>query len=160
MVIWSRRIDRVNRLQCFYGVMPQAFKIIGSLSQLLQRSLRARHWYQDLLRSSVKRCVSTLAETPAYLPTEERGQLYVAGVNWLLFLGCTGIVLYFQKSTNMEAAYGLAITLCMIATPYYSRTILLRNGCGRSDIRYLFVYSPSRSVSWSQTWRNSLMVVL
>lgn len=49
-------------------------------------------------------------------PTEERGQLFVPGVNLLLFLGCTGIVLYFQKSTNMEAAYGLAITLCMIAT--------------------------------------------
>jgi KUP system potassium uptake protein len=49
-------------------------------------------------------------------PTEERGQLYVPGVNFILFFGCTGIVLYFQKSSNMEAAYGLAITLCMIAT--------------------------------------------
>lgn len=49
-------------------------------------------------------------------PTEERGQLYIPGINLILFLGCTGVVLYFKKSTNMEAAYGLAITMCMIAT--------------------------------------------
>jgi KUP system potassium uptake protein len=31
-------------------------------------------------------------------------------------VGCIGIVLYFQKASNMEAAYGLAITVTMIAT--------------------------------------------
>jgi KUP system potassium uptake protein len=55
-------------------------------------------------------------------PTEERGQLYIAGINMLLFLGCCGIVLYFRKSSSMDSAYGLAITLCMIAT-----TILFAN---------------------------------
>lgn len=49
-------------------------------------------------------------------PTEERGQLYIPGINSILFIGCIGIVLYFRESSNMEAAYGLAITLCMIAT--------------------------------------------
>jgi KUP system potassium uptake protein len=34
----------------------------------------------------------------------------------LLFIGCIGIVLYFQKASNMEAAYGLAITVTMIST--------------------------------------------
>ncbi|MGE5519878.1 MAG: KUP/HAK/KT family potassium transporter, partial [Candidatus Dadabacteria bacterium] len=55
-------------------------------------------------------------------PSEARGQLYVPGINLLLFIGCCGIVLHFQKATNMEAAYGLAITMCMIAT-----TILFAN---------------------------------
>src|SRR5205085_6053612 len=49
-------------------------------------------------------------------PTEARGQLYIPAINLLLFAGCIGVVLYFQKASNMEAAYGLAITLCMIAT--------------------------------------------
>ncbi|NNV53927.1 KUP/HAK/KT family potassium transporter [Limnovirga soli] len=49
-------------------------------------------------------------------PTEARGQLYVGGINLLLFLGCCGIVLYFKDSTSMAAAYGLAITMCMIST--------------------------------------------
>src|SRR5258705_647980 len=49
-------------------------------------------------------------------PTEAKGQLYVPAVNFLLFFGCAGIVLFFQKASNMEAAYGLAITVTMIAT--------------------------------------------
>jgi KUP system potassium uptake protein len=49
-------------------------------------------------------------------PTEERGQLYIPGINTLLLIGCVGITLYFRTSSNMEAAYGLAITLCMLAT--------------------------------------------
>lgn len=53
-------------------------------------------------------------------PTDLKGQLYIPSINWLLFVGCVGIVLHFEESGNMEAAYGLAIVLCMIMT-----TILL-----------------------------------
>lgn len=53
-------------------------------------------------------------------PTELKGQLYIPSINWLLFLGCVGVVLHFEQSSNMEHAYGLAIILCMIMT-----TILL-----------------------------------
>jgi KUP system potassium uptake protein len=49
-------------------------------------------------------------------PSDQKGQLYVPSINWLLWLGCTGVVLYFKESSNMEAAYGLAITLTMIMT--------------------------------------------
>jgi KUP system potassium uptake protein len=49
-------------------------------------------------------------------PSDQKGQLYVPSINWLLWAGCVGVVLYFQKSTNMEAAYGLAITITMIMT--------------------------------------------
>ena len=49
-------------------------------------------------------------------PTELKGQLYIPSINWLLLLGCIGIVIYFEKSENMEHAYGLAIILCMIMT--------------------------------------------
>jgi KUP system potassium uptake protein len=49
-------------------------------------------------------------------PTEARGQLFIGGINVLLFLGCCAIVLFFKNSTNMAAAYGLAITMCMIST--------------------------------------------
>jgi len=49
-------------------------------------------------------------------PSELRGQVYVPALNWLLFIGCCGVVLYFRESHNMEAAYGLAITLTMLMT--------------------------------------------
>lgn len=49
-------------------------------------------------------------------PTDQKGQIYIPSINWLLLLGCIGVVLYFKKASNMEAAYGLAIVLCMIMT--------------------------------------------
>jgi len=49
-------------------------------------------------------------------PTEEKGQIYIPSINWLLLAGCIGVVLYFEKASNMEHAYGLAIVLTMIMT--------------------------------------------
>lgn len=49
-------------------------------------------------------------------PTDQKGQIYIPSINWLLLAGCIGIVLYFEESSKMEAAYGLAIVLCMIMT--------------------------------------------
>lgn len=49
-------------------------------------------------------------------PTDLKGQLYIPSINWLLLTGCIGIVLYFEESGKMGAAYGLAIVLCMIMT--------------------------------------------
>ncbi|MBA5792072.1 KUP/HAK/KT family potassium transporter [Flavobacterium sp. xlx-214] len=53
-------------------------------------------------------------------PSVIKGQLYIPSTNWLMCLGCILVVLYFKESSNMEAAYGLAIVMCMIST-----TILL-----------------------------------
>jgi len=53
-------------------------------------------------------------------PSEVRGQLYIPAINWALFAGCVGAVLYFKESKNMEAAFGLSVTLTMLMT-----TILL-----------------------------------
>lgn len=49
-------------------------------------------------------------------PTVERGQTFIPGINLLLFLGCVGVTLYFRKSSNMDAAYGLAIVTTFIMT--------------------------------------------
>jgi KUP system potassium uptake protein len=53
-------------------------------------------------------------------PSETKGQLYIPLVNTIMWIGCSAVVLYFQTSSHMEAAYGLAITLTMLMT-----TILL-----------------------------------
>lgn len=53
-------------------------------------------------------------------PTELKGQIYIPSVNNILWFGCILMVLYFQNSTNMEAAYGFSITIAMMMT-----TILL-----------------------------------
>ena len=45
--------------------------------------------------------------------SEERGQIYMPSVNWALLLGCIGLVLGFQNSSRLSAAYGIAVTLTM-----------------------------------------------
>ena len=49
-------------------------------------------------------------------PTRIRGQVYLPFVNWSLWIMCSLVVVFFKESSNMEAAYGLAITLTMIMT--------------------------------------------
>ena len=49
-------------------------------------------------------------------PPEMKGQIYIPSVNILLWVGCVLVVLYFQSSTNMEAAYGFSITVAMLMT--------------------------------------------
>jgi len=48
--------------------------------------------------------------------SRERGQIYIPHVNWALMLACSGLVLGFQSSSNMAAAYGIAVTLTMLST--------------------------------------------
>ena len=67
-------------------------------------------------------------------PTDLKGQLYIPSINWLLFLGCVGIVLHFEESSNMEHAYGLAIVLCMIMT-----TILLNYYLIMKRVKWYFI---------------------
>ncbi|RZL14997.1 MAG: potassium transporter Kup [Pedobacter sp.] len=50
-------------------------------------------------------------------PSEQKGQIYVPSINWLLCIGCIIIVLIFKGSSdNMEGAYGLAINATFLAT--------------------------------------------
>ena len=62
-------------------------------------------------------------------PSEQKGQLYVPSVNWLLCAGCVGVVLLFKESANMEAAYGLSITVAMLMT-----TLLVANFLRRKKL--------------------------
>jgi KUP system potassium uptake protein len=49
-------------------------------------------------------------------PATEKGQVYVPAINTILFIGCLVVVALFKKSTNMEGAYGLAISIDMLMT--------------------------------------------
>lgn len=71
-------------------------------------------------------------------PTEQKGQIFVPTINFLLWAGCVFIVYYFKKSTNMEAAYGLAITLCMLMTTVLFGTYLRVRR--RANPFWVFIY--------------------
>ena len=47
---------------------------------------------------------------------EEHGQIYIPQMNMLLAIGCISLVLGFRGSAALASAYGIAVTLAMIAT--------------------------------------------
>jgi KUP system potassium uptake protein len=68
-------------------------------------------------------------------PSEARGQIFIPGINTLLFAGCVAIVLIFKESSKMEAAYGLAIVTTMLMT-----TVLFANYMVLHRIKKRFIY--------------------
>jgi KUP system potassium uptake protein len=74
-------------------------------------------------------------------PTFVMGQVYVPFVNWLLWIACTLVIISFQQSENMSAAYGLAITLTEIMTTCLLSYYLLQKGINhRLILLLLMVY--------------------
>jgi len=68
----------------------------------------------------------------------EEGQIYVPFINWLLLVGCIGVVIGFRTSTNLAAAYGLAVTGTMaITTVLFYRVLRDRMGWSALTARSL-----------------------
>ena len=58
-------------------------------------------------------------------------------VNWLLMVGCVGLVLGFRTSSNLAAAYGIAVTMTMaITTLLFFRRRSPTGGSGRGRRRW------------------------
>jgi KUP system potassium uptake protein len=101
----------------FIGIMPQWFKLAGIIIATTAAIIASQALISGsfTLISEAMR-LNLWPKMKIHYPTEEKGQLYIPGISLLLYIGCVAIVLYFQKSANMGAAYGLAITMCMIST--------------------------------------------
>lgn len=69
------------------------------------------------------------------------GQVYLPLVNWVLAAGCIGLVLGFQQSSSLAAAYGIAVTATMFVTTllFYK---LLRLNWGWSATRAMALCLP------------------
>ncbi len=126
----------------FYGVMPHWFLYFGiaiatGAAIIASQALISGSF--TLISESMR--LNLWPKLKIVYPTEARGQLYIPAVNLLLFIGCVGITLHFRKAANMEAAYGLAITLCMIATSIlFANFLVLRRVKSGLIILYLAVY--------------------
>lgn len=120
----------------FIGIMPQWFKLAGIIISTLAAIIASQALISGsfTLISEAMR-LNLWPKMKIQYPTEEKGQLYIPGISLLLYVGCVGIVLYFQKSANMGAAYGLAITMCMIST-----SILFANYLVSKRIFSIWIY--------------------
>jgi len=123
-------------INAFYDMMPQWFVIPGVIiatsaaiiaSQamitgsftLISEAMRLNLWPKFKIR----------------YPSEEKGQLFIPSLNFFMFLGTVGVVLYFKTSSRMEAAYGLAIIMTMLMT-----TILFSNYMVSLRVKPIYIY--------------------
>jgi KUP system potassium uptake protein len=132
----------VSQLNAFYGIMPQGFRIIGIVIATVAAIIASQALISGsfTLISEAMR-LNLWPKVKIRYPSEERGQVYIRAINFLLFTGCVSVVLYFQRSSRMEGAYGLAITLCMIATSIlFANFLVLRRTNPILVYLYLAVY--------------------
>ncbi|SHJ49600.1 KUP system potassium uptake protein [Hymenobacter daecheongensis DSM 21074] len=109
--------EQLNGRNPFYELMPPWFLLIGIGIATIAAIIAS----QALITGSFTLVAEAIRlnmwpKVRLNYPTDVKGQLYVPSMNRLLLLGCIGVVLYFRESSNMEAAYGLAITLTMLMT--------------------------------------------
>jgi KUP system potassium uptake protein len=113
----------------FFSIMPQWFLLIGILISTAAAIIAS----QALISGSftlISEAVSLnfWPQVKIMNPTFVKGQVYLPFVNWSLWLLCSLVVLFFRESSNMEAAYGLAITITMIMTTLLLANYLYQNG--------------------------------
>ena len=56
----------------------------------------------------------------------EIGQIYIPFMNWALFVGVIWLVLTFKTSSNLAAAYGIAVTATMVITTLLAMLVAVR----------------------------------
>lgn len=119
----------------FYLIMPDWFQPFGIVIATLAAVIASQALISGsftLINEAMR--LNFWPKVRINFPTDVKGQLYIPSINWLLFLGCVGIVLHFEESSNMEHAYGLAIVLCMIMT-----TILLNYYLIMKRVKWYFI---------------------
>lgn len=107
----------------FYQMIPRGFLIYGIIISTFAAIIASQALISGsftLVSEAIK--LNLFPKLHTLYPSSLKGQLYIPAINRILCIVCIGIVLHFQSSDKMEAAYGLAITVTMLMT-----TILLFN---------------------------------
>lgn len=117
----GKLMDEVAResqgINAFYDLMPEWFIVPGVIIATSAAVIASQAMVSGsfTLISEAMR-LNLWPKMKVNYPTEAKGQIFIPGINLLLFAGCVCVVLYFRQSDRMEAAYGLAIITTMIMT--------------------------------------------
>ena len=109
----------------FFSIMPSWFLITGIIVATLAAIIAS----QALISGSYTLISEAISlnfwpKIKINYPTNIKGQMYIATINWMLYACCFFVVIFFQRSSNMEAAYGLSITITMLMTTLLLSTYL------------------------------------
>ena len=126
-------------INAFYDLMPEWFVLIGVAIATIAAIIASQAMVSGsfTLISEAMR-LNLWPKLKIKYPSEERGQLFVPAINTMMFIGCIGVVLYFRTSSRMEAAYGLAIIITMLATTVLYANYMVMHRV-KSWLIYLFI---------------------
>jgi KUP system potassium uptake protein len=110
-------LSEAKNVNVFYTIMPSWFLIPGviiatSAAVIASQALISGSY--TLISEAIT--LNVWPKIRVLYPSSVKGQVYIPFVNWLLWISCSFVVIYFGESSNMEAAYGLSITITMIMT--------------------------------------------
>lgn len=132
----GQTMDSFKSSNPFFAIMPESFLPYGIVIATIAAVIASQALISgsfSLINEAMR--LNLWPKVKVKYPSELKGQLYIPSLNWLLLAGCIGIVLYFRESSNMGAAYGLAIVLCMLMT-----TTLLNFYMHMRRYNKLFIY--------------------
>ena len=123
----------------FYAMMPKWFLLPGVFIATAASIIAS----QAIISGSftiVKEAVSLnfWPKIRVINPTDIRGQVYLPFVNWYLWITCSLAVVFFRESSNMGAAYGLAIIITELMTTFLLAFYLYQKGLNHRLILLIF----------------------
>ena len=138
--VWINQIkdqplfQQMDGLNPFFAMIPSQFRLamtfLAAMAAIIASQALISGSY-TLVSEATK--LKILPRLRMVYPTNFKGQLYIPAVNNIIWILCLGIVIFFQTSARMSAAYGLEITITMIMT-----TILLNAWLAISNFNKFF----------------------
>lgn len=123
----DRGLNAINDLNPFFQMLPDTLRpfgvILSTLAAIIASQALITGSY-SIVSEAVR--LDLMPHMKINYPSETKGQIYIPLVNTIMWAGCIGVVLLFQSSEHMEAAYGLAITVTMLMTTILLYTYLIR----------------------------------
>lgn len=109
----------LNGRNPFFEIMPQWFLLPGIVIATMATIIASQAMISGsytLINEAMN--LNFWPRITVRQPTELKGQIYIPSVNTILWIGCILMVLYFQNSAHMEAAYGFSISITMLMTTW------------------------------------------
>lgn len=120
----------------FFGIMPEWAVLPGVILATLAAIIASQAVITgSFTMFSEAMSISFWPNQHIEYPSGVKGQMYIPRINWGLMFFCFIVVVFFQKSEHMEAAYGLTITITMLMT-----TILLTYWLSRTRLNKFFLF--------------------
>ena len=121
----NESLNAIKDLNPFFEMLPGQLRpfavILSALAAIIASQALITGSY-SIVSEAIK--LDLMPHIKINYPSTTKGQIYIPLVNNIMWVGCIGVVLLFQSSEHMEAAYGLAITVTMLMTSILLYTYL------------------------------------